>query len=71
MTLIRAQFYESQISISPIQGVVKCFFLLIEWFTLELHLLLSVKNTQKVNKQYIFGFVKLGVWWAERDQKMD
>ena len=28
--------------------------------------LLSGKNTQKVNKQKM-GFIKLGVWWAERD----
>ena len=28
---------------------------------------LSGKNTQKVNKHKISGFVKLGVWWAERD----
>ena len=29
--------------------------------------LLSGKNTQKVNKKKDSGFVKLGVWWAEKD----
>ena len=55
------QFYESRISISPIQGVAKCFNLFnvkscigIFWVHCDINLkLLPGKNTQKVNKQNI------------------